>query len=78
MHRVRATWPLPEKPAAQVIGVDDWAFRRGHTYGTIVCDLERRCPLDLLPDRTSETLAAWLKDHPEVTIISRGRASDYA
>ena len=77
LRRVHAT-PLPEKPTPQVIGVDDWAFRRGRSYGTILCDLERRCPVDLLPDRTSESLSAWLKDHPEITIVSRDRASDYA
>ena len=77
LRRVHAA-PLPETPTPQVIGVDDWAFRRGRTSGTIVCDLERRCPVDLLPDRTSESLSAWLKDHPDVSIISRDRASDYA
>src|SRR5215831_21357218 len=58
--------------------VDDWAKRKGHTYGTIVVDLDRRCPVDLLEDRTAETVAAWLQAHPEVTVVARDRAEAYA
>jgi len=61
-----------------VIGIDDWAKRKGHTYGTIVVDLDRRCPIDLLEDRTSETVAAWLQAHPEVRVVARDRAEAYA
>ena len=53
--------PLPEPEPPRVVGVDDWALRKGRTYGTIVVDLERRRVLDLLPDRTAETLADWLR-----------------
>ena len=61
-----------------VVGIDDWAFRKGHQYGTILVDLQCRCPVDLLPDRSSESVAAWLKAHPEIEVVSRDRAQVYA
>jgi transposase len=62
----------------QVVGVDDWAWKRGQRYGTIVCDLERRCPLDLLPERETASTAAWLAAHPGITVVSRDRGGVYA
>lgn len=66
-----------ELPTPKVLGIDDWAWRKRHTYGTILVDLERRCVVDLLPDRKPETIAQWLRDHPGIEIISRDRGQEY-
>jgi len=70
--------PLPALPTPRVLGVDDFALRKRHTYGTILVDLERRQPVALLPDRTAAPVAQWLQAHPGVAIITRDRSSAYA
>jgi len=70
--------PLPEAEAPRVVAVDDWAICKGRTYGTVVVDLERRRVVDLLPDRTSPTVAAWLQQQPGIEIVARDRSIEYA
>ena len=61
----------------EVVGIDDWAMRRNHRYGTIVCDLKKRCVVTLLPDREVGTVAAWLKAHGDIRIVARDRGGGY-
>src|SRR6266700_1935648 len=62
----------------RVIGLDDWAHKRRLRYGTLICDLEQSRPIDLLPDRSVESVAAWLKEHPSLEVVSRDGSSEYA
>jgi transposase len=70
--------PLPPLPTPRVLGVDDWSFLKGRTFGTLLVDLERHQPVDLLPDREGPTLTVWLLAHPGVEIVSRDRSTTYA
>src|SRR5262249_44255539 len=77
LRRVKRLRNEPAGPP-RVVGIDDWAWRQGRRYGTIVVDLERGDVVDLLPDREAATVAAWLKAHPGVEVVSRDRSAAYA
>lgn len=70
-----------DKPSEEIVlrkvGIDDWAKRKGHNYATIIVDLERGCPVELLPDREASTLREWLETHPEIELLTCDRASCY-
>jgi transposase len=69
--------PAQKEPQVRVLGIDDWAIKKGQTYGTLLVDLEKHRAIELLSDRTQNTLSAWLQKHPEIQIISRDRSFEY-
>jgi transposase len=77
VNRLLLDLPEPEQPPVRVLGVDDWAKRKGQRYGTILVDLERGQIVDLLGERTAEPLVKWLEDHPGIKIVSRDRSQTY-
>ncbi len=70
--------PLPPIIDPRAIGLDEWAWKRGQRYGAIVVDLERKKPIALLPDRSQQTVARWLKRHPTIQIVARDRSKEFA
>lgn len=78
MLRLLNAVPLPAMGTVSELGIDDFAFRRGHRYGTLVIDMNSHHPLDVLPDRTSETTSCWLAEHVGISLICRDRAGAYA
>jgi transposase len=78
LRQLRRKTVATSAQAPRVLGIDDWAWRKGRRYGTILCDLERGKVVDLLPNRSAESTAQWLRAHPGTEIVSRDRASLYA
>src|SRR5260370_4966828 len=76
--RYLRTLPSPSDAPVRVLGIDDFAIRRGDSYGVILVNLETGKPLDLLPDRTAEAVFPWLEKHQEIDVVRRDRASAYA
>src|SRR5260221_8097154 len=77
LRRLRAV-ACPPPTSVRILGVDDWAWKKGQIYGTLLVNLELGKPIELLPDRKEATLEAWLRLHPEIEVISRDRGGEYA
>ena len=78
LRHLKRCSPQPDRGALRVVGIDDWSWRKGQSYGTIMVDLERRAVVDVLADRSSSSVAAWFSARPSIEVISRDRQGLYA
>ncbi|MGY2492674.1 transposase [Cupriavidus sp. CP313] len=78
LRELRRVPERKRKPRPRVVGIDDWAIARGHQYGTIIVDLERREPIEVFAGREAIAVAAWMRAHPSIEIVARDRAGAYS
>ncbi|MGT2428645.1 ISL3 family transposase [Cupriavidus basilensis] len=78
LRELRRVPERKRKPRPRVVGIDDWAIARGHQYGTIIVDLERREPIEVFAGREAIAVAAWMRAHPSIEIVARNRAGAYS
>ncbi len=76
--RLLRTVSCASPTSVRILGIDDWSWKKGQLYGTLLVDLERRRPIEILPGRKEETVQAWLLTHPEIEVVSRDRGGAYA
>ena len=78
LRQLRRTAVRRRRPKPRVVGIDDWAIARGHHYGTIVVDLERREPIEVFVGRETDAVTQWMRANPSVEIVTRDRAGAYS